>query len=104
MILRCPLKEIRGLWQDGMAAAHYLAGTLRGSSWGLHDWDKGKDINVQIRDLEEQTLDFETILEKATKNLESLEFIGITENFAESLKLFNYQFPFTHKNEGKPLA
>ena len=85
-----------------MAAAHYLAGTHIGASWVLHDWDKEKDMKAQIRDLEEQTLDFKTILEKATKNLESLEFIGLTDNFAESVEMFNHQFPFTHKKIGQP--
>ena len=85
-----------------MAAAHYLAGTHIGSRWVFHDWDKEKDMKSQIRDLEEQTLDVETILEKATKNLEALDFIGITENFEESVTMFNYQFPNTHKKKGRP--
>ena len=94
------MMEIRGVWQDGQASAHYLAGTHIGASWVMHDWDKKTELKSQIRDLEEETLDFDTVLEKATENLESLEFIGITEKFDESIKMLKYQFPNTHKAEG----
>ena len=69
------------------------SGTHIGQSWVKHEWDRTLPKSDQLRDLEEDSLNFEKVLSDAADRLESCTWIGLKERLNESIELLNYQFP-----------